>query len=124
MRHYILTAWFILISSSVMAQDFNVPDSLFADSIDIDTTNYEVPVQRNFNALQYSLDNHHSYIGDLFTQPINYIEIGGGRMSINDTHKHDPDPLFLFHMQLSWCGEHFHGAKKYAVSGKRAQLSG
>lgn len=116
MRHYILTAWFILISSSVMAQDFNVPDSLFADSIDIDTTNYEVPVQRNFNALQYSLDNHHSYIGDLFTQPINYIEIGGGRMSINDTHKHDPDPLFLFHMRF--------GRQYNAVSSLRLGISG
>ena len=76
----LLTAlWWTL---GAAAQDWETADSLAPAMAD--TTNYEAPVQRNFNALQYSLDDYHRFTGDRFDRPLSFFGMGGGRMTIND----------------------------------------
>ena len=69
------------------------------DTLAIDSTYAPLP-QRNFNALDYSLDAPHYYRGDSLAHRFTFLQLGGGRMAINDTHRHDPDPLYLMHLRL------------------------
>lgn len=79
-----------------VAQDWETADSLTADMPDI--TNYEVPVQRNFNALDYSLDDYHRFKGDSFGRPLSFMTMGGGRMTINDNSIYNPASLYMMHL--------------------------
>ena len=78
------------------AQDWAVADSL-APVVD-DTTDYEVPVQRHFNALEYSLDTYHRFQGDRFEKPLDYLAFGGGRMTINDNKIYNPAAIYMMHL--------------------------
>ena len=88
-----------------------LPDTLATDSDD-----YAMPTQHNFNALNYSLDESHRYRGDSLSRRHTFLEFGGGRMAINDTHRHDPDPLFLMHLR--------YGRQLNSVSSLRLGING
>lgn len=71
--------------NDTIARDLSDLESMLKDSVidtDIDTTYYGVARQRNFNALKFSLDGRHRYVGDEFKKNgfsgHTYIEFGGG----------------------------------------------
>ena len=98
---WILTVALLLWCCDLLAQDWAVADSLTCDSIaTADSTEYDMPTQRNFNALRFSLDGPHHYRGDMMPRGYNFYEIGGGRMAISDDHHHNPDPFFLMHLRF------------------------
>jgi len=103
MKHHvwILTLAFLCWCCDLMAQDWAVSDSLIADSIAVaDSSDYEMPAQRNFNALRFSLDGPHHYMGDRMPHGLYFYEIGGGRMAVSDDHHHNPDPFYLMHLRF------------------------
>ena len=103
MKHHvwILTLAFLCWCCDIMAQNWAVSDSLIADSIAVaDSSDYEMPAQRNFNALRFSLDGPHHYMGDRMPHGLYFYEIGGGRMAVSDDHHHNPDPFYLMHLRF------------------------
>ena len=100
LRIWILTVVLTLTGTIATAQEWAVVDSLATDSVRVDSTEYNNPQQKNFNALQFSLDGQHRYQGDRMAHGLNYLEIGGGRMAISDDHHHNPDPFFLMHVRF------------------------
>lgn len=80
------------------AQDWETADSLAPAMTD--TTNYEAPIQRNFNALQYSLDDYHRFTGDSFDRPLSFFGMGGGRMTINDNNIYNPASVYMMHLSF------------------------
>lgn len=74
------------------AQDWAVADTMVVET---DSTDYEALVQRDFNALQYTLDSYHRYEGDRCPRPLTFVSMGGGRMTINDNSIYNPAALHL-----------------------------
>lgn len=116
-RALILTIVLSFLSLFTTAQPATVvaglpADSVFADAATLDSLAaiatdstaavdaYAPAVQRNFNALRYSLDTYHSYRGDRMSRAVDFFEIGGGIMAVNDDHTHNPDPFFMMNVRL------------------------
>lgn len=81
------------------ASAYSVLGGFVADSIAVDTTDYEAGRQRDFNAMQYSLDGYHRYSGDSPHRNLPFIAVGGGRMTINDNSVYDPSALYQLHLR-------------------------
>ncbi len=84
--------------------DLAVPAVHAVDSIqpaaDNDTTSYEIPRPRDFNALRYTLDGPHRYRGDRFTHGNTFLVFGTGALMQHHANTGGEALLPMLHLRV------------------------
>ena len=96
----ILTLCLAMASLGATAQDWTDADTLTTEPAD--STECIVPTRSAVNIMDLSYNDLHRYTGDLTTHKVPFIEIGFGRMAINDNRVYDPSALTLLNLRFGY----------------------
>lgn len=89
-----------------------------------DSVSYELPKPKDFNALRYSLDRHHRYMGDIQPHGYNYIDFGAGLMFINHINSNHAEPFTTLHLRYGRQFNPLHSARVGINGGIGYMLAG
>ena len=75
--------------------DDSIPERMEDDSV-----SYELPKPKDFNAIRFSLDRHHRYMGDIMKKPNNFIDFGAGYTLVKHVNQNATEPLTTLHLRV------------------------
>ncbi len=101
---YSLLALLMLIAVGTRAD--SIPERMDDDSL-----SYELPRPKDFNAIRFSMDRHHRYIGDVMSKGNNFIDFGAGYMAVHHTNQSKTEPLTMLHLRFGRQFNPLHAAR-------------
>ena len=75
--------------------DDSIPERMEDDSV-----SYELPKPKDFNAIRFSLDRHHRYMGDIMKNTNNFIDFGAGYTLVKHVNQNETEPLTTLHLRF------------------------
>jgi len=95
---------------AVVVPTVHAVDSLSPAS-DRDTSSYEIPRPRHFNALRFTLDAPHRYRGDTLTEGYTFMSFGTGAMMQYHANKGGAELLPMLHLRVGRAFSPLHAAR-------------
>ena len=99
-----------LLALLLMAVTGSRADSI-PERMEDDSTSYELPKPRDFNAIRFSMDRHHRYMGDIMKQGNTYIDFGAGLMAVKHLNQNATEPLTTLHLRVGRQFSPLHSAR-------------
>lgn len=84
----------------------SIPEQAFAD-----TVSYELPMPKSFNALRFSMDSRHRYMGDAMEKGINFLDFGPGIMMLKHANTGEAAPVATMHLRFGRQFNQLHTAR-------------
>ena len=81
------------------------------ERVEDDSVSYELPKPRDFNAIRFSLDRHHRYMGDIMKKGNTYIDFGAGYMFVKHINQNSTEPLNTLHLRVGRQFSPLHSAR-------------
>ena len=76
-----------------------------------DSVSYELPRPRNFNALRYTLDSQHRYLGDAMSKGNTFLDFGAGIIFLQHSNTSGVEPVTNLHLRLGRQFNSLHSAR-------------
>ena len=112
-----------LLALLLMAVTGSRADSI-PERMEDDSTSYELPKPRDFNAIRFSMDRHHRYMGDIMKQGNTYIDFGAGLMAVKHLNQNATEPLTTLHLRVGRQFNPLHSARVGLTGGIGYMRSG